>query len=138
MSDALIRAAFESRVAAWAAAQSPAIPVSYQNVAFTPPAGRYLRAWVLPAPTQSQTLNGEHRARRGVFQVDLNLPIGTGPAAANALCASLDAAFPLSAPMTQGGTKVFLLSPMSQGPSLESPTHYTVPVSCEYRCDTIV
>lgn len=139
MSDALVRAAFETRLAAWAAAQSPTIPVVYQNQTYTPVAGsRYIRAWLLPAPTQCQTFNGEHRVRRGVFQVDLNMPIGTGPAAANALAASLDAAFPLTAPMTQGAVKVFLLSPMSQGPSLDGSTHYTVPVSCEYRCDTIV
>lgn len=138
MSDALVRAAFESRVAAWAAAQVPPIPVAYQNVVFTPPAGRYVRVWLLPAPTQCQTFNGEHRQRRGVFQVDLCLPIGTGPAAASALAASLDAAFPLTGPMTQGSAKVFLLSPMSQGAPLDGGTHYTVPVSCTYQCDTIV
>jgi hypothetical protein len=138
MSDALVRAAFETRVATWAAAQSPAIPVEYENVTFTPPTGRYVRCHLLPAPTQNDMLNGEHRRRMGVFQVSLCMPIGTGPGAAAALTASLDAAFPLSAPMAQGGVKVFLLSPMSPGPALQGPDRFIVPVSCTYRADTVI
>lgn len=136
MSDALIRAAFESRVAAWAAAQSPAIPVSYQNVAFTPPAGRYVRVWILPAPTQSQGISGTHRERRGICQIDLCLPIGTGSAMASALVASLDAAFPMTGPMAQGSIQVWMKSPMSAASPIEGPTHYTVPVSGEYVSHT--
>lgn len=135
MSDALVRAAFESRLASWAAAQVPPIPVAYQNVPFTPPNGRYARCWVLPAPTQSGTLDGLHRERKGVFQVDLLMPNGTGSGAATALAASLDAAFPVV--LSQGGIKVFLLSPMSQSSSIQEPNHYMVPVSCMYRSDTV-
>lgn len=137
MSDALVRAAFESRLTTWAAAQTPPIPVAYQNTAFTPPAGRYVRCWVIPAPTQAETFDGLGRLRRGIFQVDLCMPIGTGPAAANALADSLDAAFPLTAPLAQGGIKVYLLAPLSQAGPLDEPGHFVVPVSCEYRSDTI-
>ena len=38
-----------------------------------------------PPPAGSETLNGEHRRRMGVFQVSLCMPIGTGPAAGAAL-----------------------------------------------------
>lgn len=137
MSDALVRAAFETRLKAWADAQVPPIPVAYENATFTPPAGRYARCHLIPAPTLSEDLSGTHRLRRGIFQVDLCMPIGTGPSAASALAASLDAAFPLIAPMTQGSIKVFLLSPLSPGPAIEEPDHYVVPLSCEYRSDTI-
>jgi hypothetical protein len=138
MSDALVRAAFETRLLAWANAQVPAIPVAFENASFTAPDGRYARAYLLPAPTACETFNGEHRRRMGVFQVSLCMPIGTGPGAAATLAASLDAAFPLSTPMTQGSIKVFLLSPMSPGPALQEPTHFIVPVSCTYRADTII
>lgn len=137
MSDALVRAAFETRLATWAAAQTPPIPVAYQNLAFTPPTGRYVRCWLLPAPTLSEDLGGLHRQRRGIFQLDLCLPIGVGPGAANTLAASLDATFPLTAPMVQGAIRVFLLTPLSQGPAQDGPDHYMVPLSCEYRSDTI-
>lgn len=138
MSDALVRAAFETRLAAWAAAQSPAIPVAYENATFTAPTGRYVRCYLIPAPTECETFNGEHRRRMGVFQVSLCMPIGSGPAAANALAASLDAAFSLTAPMTQGSIKVFLLSPMSIAPAIQGDDRYVVPVSCTYRADIIV
>lgn len=138
MSDALVRAAFETRLLAWANAQTPAIPVAFENAAFSAPTGRYARAYLLPAPTACETFNGEHRRRMGVFQVSLCMPIGTGPGAAAALTASLDAAFPLSAPMTQGALKVFLLSPMSPAPAIQEPDHFVAPVSCTYRADTIV
>jgi hypothetical protein len=138
MSDALVRAAFETRLAAWAAAQVPPIPVAFENAQFTAPNGRYARAYLLPAPTACETFNGEHRRRMGVFQVSLCMPIGTGPGAAASLAASLDAAFPLSAPMTQGSIKVFLLSPMSPAPAMQDADLFIVPVSCTYRADTIV
>jgi hypothetical protein len=137
MSDALIRTAFESRLATWAAAQSPAIPVAYENCDFTPPAGRYVRCFILPANTQSETLDGIHRKRTGIFQVDLCMPIKSGSGAAIALAASLDAAFPLTAPMTQSTLKIFLLSPMSMAAAIQQPDHFVVPVSCAYRADTV-
>lgn len=137
MSDALVRAAFETRIAAWAAAQSPPIPVAYENVTFTPPAGRYLRCWLLPVPTQAETFDGLGRLRRGIFQVDLCLPMGAGSGAAQALLSSLDAAFPLTGPMTQGGISVYLLTPLSGAAGRPDGDHYVVPVSCEYRSDTI-
>jgi len=137
MSDALVRAAFETRLKAWADAQVPPIQVAYQNVTLTPPTGRYARCHLIPAPTLSEDWAGEHRLRRGIFQVDLCMPNGTGPGAATTLVQSLDAAFPLTGPMTQGSIQVYLLSPMSQGPALQEPDHYVVPVSCTYRSDTI-
>lgn len=137
MSDALVRAAFETRLAAWAAAQSPAIPVSYQNVPFTPPTGRYVRVWILPAPTQSHGIGGTDRERKGVVQIDLCLPIGTGSKTASDLAASLDAAFPLTGPMAQGSIEVWMTSPLSAAAPIEGPTHYTVPLSGSYLSHTV-
>lgn len=137
MSDALIRAAFESRLATWAAAQTPAIPVAFENVAFTPPAGRYLRAFILPATTISLTLDRLHRQRKGVFQVSIVMPIGTGPGAAQTIAAALDTLFPLTTPMVQGSQRIHLITPMSAGPAIQESDRYTVPVSAQYQADTI-
>lgn len=137
MSDALVRAAFETRLAAWAAAQTPPIPVSFQNVAFTPPTGRYVRCWLLPAPTQSRGIGGTDRERKGIVQIDLCLPIGTGSKMAADLANSLDAAFPLTGPMTQGGIEVWMTSPLSAASPIEGPTHYTVPLSGSYLSHTV-
>lgn len=138
MSDALVIAAFETRIEAWAAAQTPAIPVAFHLVDFEPPATRYIRAWVLPARTLSKDWAGDHRLRRGIFQVDLCLPLdGSGKSAITALAASLDVAFPMTGPMTQGAIKVYLLSPMSQSDSRTEGTHSVTSVSCEYNSHTV-
>lgn len=138
MSDALVRAAFETRLSAWAAAQVPAIPVAWEEVSFSPPPTRYIRAWLLRAPTQNEAWDSNHRLRRGIFQVDLCIPSNSkGTGEATALAASLDATFSLAAPMTQGDIKVFLLSPMSPVKGPLEGTHNVTHVSCEYRSDTI-
>jgi hypothetical protein len=136
MSDALLRAAFESRIKAWAAAQTPPLPIAYQNVPFDPPPGRYAACYLLPSATQSDTLNGEHRRRIGVFQVSLCMPIGAGSGEATQLAASLDA---MIAPpyIEHGALRVFILAPMSQAPAIQSTDRYIVPISCTYRCDTV-
>ncbi len=135
MTIARIRSAFETKVKDWAQAQSPVIPVAYENTKFTPPDGRYARAFVLPGETTSNDLGGKHRRYVGVFQVSLHLPNEGGTATASTLAASLDAAFPLTAPLSASGLKVFLTTPMSQGPALSEGGHYRVPVSCRYRAE---
>jgi hypothetical protein len=136
MSNALIRAAFETRLATWAAAQVPAIPIAYENVTFTPPSGRYLRSFLLPADTQSLTLDGLHREYIGIYQVSIALPINTGAGAGQMLSAALDTLFPVAAPMTQGGLNVWVTSPMSAGPAIQEPDRFVIPVSCGYQADT--
>lgn len=135
MSQALIRQAFEVKLAAWAAAQTPAITVAYENVNFTIPTGRYVRAFVLPG--ESTNLDLECKARRyvGVFQVSLFMPIGVGAGAAGALVASLDTAFSPDTPLTAGGLEVWLTSPMSAGPAQQEADRFIVPVSCRYTAN---
>lgn len=136
MSDALIRSAFESRLAAWAAAQTPAIPIAYQNKPFDPPVGVYLRSFILPAGTISLTLDRKHRQYKGVFQVSIVAPLATGPGAAEAVATALDALFPIDAPLAVGSILVWLLSPMSAAPAQQEPARYVIPVSAQYQSDT--
>lgn len=138
MSDTLVRAAFETRLKSWADAQVPPIPVAWENVPFNPPTGRYVRCYLMPAPVASETMNGEHRRRMGVFQVSLCMPAGAGVAPAVGLAASLDLTYPLAQPMTYNGLNIFLLSPMSMAPAIQEEDRYVVPVSCTYRADIII
>lgn len=135
MSQALIRAGFETALKTWADAQTPAIPVAWPNVAFTPPAGRYVRAKVLPAPTKKKFLDGTGRTWRGIFQATFYMPIGVGAGTVEALAASLDAAFADS--FTSGGVRIYLLEPFSAAPELPHPDRFVVPVSATYRADTV-
>ena len=134
MTQALVRRAFETTLKTWADAQTPALPVTWENRAFEPPTGRYARAFLLPADTESLFLDGTGREYLGVFQVSLVMTIGAGAAAAETLLASLDVAFPLS--VTYGGLRVSLIRPFSASSPILEPDRWVVPCSCSYKAFT--
>jgi hypothetical protein len=136
MSQARVRAALETALDTWADAQTPAISIAWQNVAFTPTAARYLRCTILPAEMVSQDLTGAHRRYLGIMQVDICMPKHTGPAATEALIASLDSTFAPATRFTASGLTVTILNPVSPSPSYQDETHYVTPVSIPYRADT--
>lgn len=137
MSNALIRAGLESVLATWAAAQSPSIPVAWQNVTFPPPATRYLRAFLLPGDTESQDLAGVHREYLGVFQVSIVMPSGAGSAPGEAIAAALAALYPIATPITSGGLTVWIARPLSAAPPIQEADRYVIPCSLGYRAHTI-
>ncbi|MAB96928.1 MAG: hypothetical protein CMK71_02515 [Pseudomonadaceae bacterium] len=138
MSNKRIRALFESRLATWAAARTPALRIAYQGVKFTPASGEtYLQAFLLPATTDSETLEGEHRAYRGVWQVSIVGPSGKGTGAASGIEDELDTLFPNNLRLTNSGFDVYVRSPMSAAAPLEGDVNTTLPVSCAYRADTV-
>lgn len=139
MSQALIRRAFESALQTWANAQTPPIPIAFENVTFTPPAlgGRYLRAFLLPAATGSDDLQGVHRRYEGVFQVSIVTPLNKGPGPAEALAAAIAALYSPETQMVVSGLRVYVITPMSPAAGIPEDDAYVVPMSCQYRADTI-
>lgn len=135
MSQELVRAAFEVRLKTWADAQTPAIPVAWQNVVFDPPEGRYVRAFLLPSETQSRHLSRTDRSYAGLFQVSLCMPIGKGIRSAEALAGSLDAHFPHT--FTQGALRIWLLRPFSIAAPLEEGNRIVVPVTTQYEANVV-
>jgi len=133
MSNKLIRSLLEQRLAAWAAAKP--IPVAWDNVKFTPPAGAYLRASLLPADTTSIDLAGEHRGYLGLFQVSVYVPLGTGAGAAEALADEIAALFPMMLRLQAGAFWLQVTAPASQYPGIPGDTHYMLPVRLRYRAD---
>jgi hypothetical protein len=131
MSDTLIAQAFESTLKTWADAQTPAIPVAWENVEFNPPAGRYAYAHLIPNEAKHLYFDGSGRARQGIFQVMFYMPNGTGAGAVRSLVDSLDAAFSIT--ITAGGLRIWLTSPFSAAPALPHPDRFVVPVSATYR-----
>lgn len=138
MSNKLIRQLFEARLKTWAAARVPALPVAWENVAFTPPAsGAYLRAFVMPADSDSLDLQGVHTVRRGVWQVSIVTRGVVGTGLASTIEDELVALFPNNLQLTSGTFKVFVRTPMSAASVIQGDTEITVPVSCSYRADTV-
>lgn len=138
MSQKIIRAIYEARLATWAAARVPALTASYENTPADPAEGAtHLRASLLPADTDSQDLAGAHRVFRGVFQVSVYAPINTGPGAATGIADELAALFVYNARLTSGAITVQQVTPASIAPALQVENHYVLPVSFGYRADTI-
>lgn len=139
MSQRRIRQLLEDRLATWAAGRATPLSVAWENVPFDPPAGVYLRAFLLPAPTLSQTLDGAHRQYTGVFQVSIIAPRNGGPGVAEGIASELDTLFPNNLRLTIANPAfaVQIISPMSIAGAIQEPDRYTLPVSCQYRADTL-
>lgn len=136
MSQDRIRTALETVLSTWAAAQSPAIPVAWENVEFTQPEGRYLRAFLLPAQTISADIGRANRRYAGVFQVSVVMPLGDGPVPAEVIVASLAALFPPATPIVQSGLTVWIKDPLSPSPAITERDRYRIPCSLSYLADT--
>jgi hypothetical protein len=135
MSHRLIRQIYESRLKAWADAQ--ALRIAYQGVAFAPNSDEiYLRAYTLPAGTDTDTLAGDHHAYTGVFQVSVVTPSGTGSGKAEALVDGLAELFPIYLRLQKGDFEVIVLTPVEPSPGIAEGTNYTVAASFQYRADT--
>lgn len=136
MTQPRIREALETRLNTWAAAQSPAVPVAWQNASYTPTTGvRYVRATILPAETQNPIYGQMHRRLIGIFQVDVMAPTGTGMAASEALAESLCAEFRRGTTLTQDGLTVVMDFSPSIGTAQPEDGWVFLPVSIRYRAD---
>lgn len=135
MSRALIRAALESRVATWAAARVPSLPIAWEN-AKAAPALPYLRVNLLAATTDVPDLAGVARTYRGLLQVTVVAAIDTGPGAADGIVGELEALFPANLSLASGGITVRTVGAASAAPALQDDTSYRIPVSIPYRADT--
>lgn len=137
MSTPKIRQLLETRAKAFADANS--LPVVWQNVPAPSidPGTTYLRVFILPANNDSETLEGEHIAYRGVLQIDVVTPINTGAGAAEAIAESIANYFPNNLRITGSSIVPHIVAPPSIAPALQNPESFTVPVSIRYRADLI-
>lgn len=137
MSQAIIRQALETKLATWAGTQNPVIPVAWENVPFSPPATRYVRSNLIPAPTLSQTLEKTHVRYSGIYQVTLVMPNNSGPSAADTLVDSLRGAFTPATLIQQSGIKIYIIEPASPAAALQEADRYLIPVSIQYEAHTV-
>lgn len=138
MSDKIIRSLFEGRLKTWATARVPPLPIAYEDVAFTPPAdgSPYLRAFLLPANTTSEDLEGKHTAYRGVFQVSIVTKAGIGRGTAEGIADEIASLFPNNLALTKTTFTVYVRSPMATASAQQGDTTTSLPLSFQYRADT--
>ena len=138
MSNSIIRSALESRLKTWADSQVPPIPIAYQNVPFTPPAGRYIRAYLLPAETSSRLVEGTDRSYIGMFQMSVCVPDGTGPGASEQIVASLETLFSSPLTISKSGLNIRITRPLSVSPAMQEHGLYVIPTRTQYRVDKTI
>lgn len=135
MSDKRIRSLLETRLKSWA--DSKSLPVAFENVQFTDTSGTYLRAFMLPATTRSQSVSGDHRQYTGIFQINIVGLTGTGAGAMHTIADGLSALFPMNLRLTDGtGFTVQIITPVSEAAGILAEGMFTIPVSFQYRADT--
>lgn len=140
MSQARIRNILQARLATWAAARVPPLPVFWENVRVAvEPTGEHLRAYVLPATTLSPYIAGEGRTFIGIFQVSIFTPAGTGPKRGEDIAGALDALFPCNDSFTDaGGLAVQVMTPVSASPAQQDDDFNMVAASFRYQCQTTI
>lgn len=137
MSHNIIAAALEVRLLAWAKARAKPLKVAVENEVYSPGAGEtYLRAFTLPAVTDSSTLAGDHRVYVGMFQVNVVAPAGKYRTVACDIVDELAAVYPLNMRIPRGPLIVKVMTPVAPGPGIPDGNTFTVPASFQYRSDT--
>lgn len=140
MSNAKCRRAIEARLYGWASTRDPVLRVAFENDKFTPtgPDETYLRGFLLPADTGSETLQGEHRRYTGVYQIDVMSPITIGAGAGEAILDEISTLYPMNVRITVAGLTVQVVSPVSAGPAQQDEGHFVLPTYFNYRADYLI
>lgn len=107
MSNSVVRAAIEGRLKAWAAAQTPPIPIAFENVNYVPVTGAsYIRGFLLPADTINPSVGGLHKQYHGMYQVSLYAPEGKGIGDIEAITKGIEVLFKAPTTIEKFGRKV--------------------------------
>lgn len=126
-----IRTEIETRLATFAAAQAPPIPVAYENQKFIKPAtGSYLEIFFLDTTDRNRNLSAEIRTF-GKFQISCYGQIGTGMKDLEELVQQVKNLYPV---LPKTGT-VSIEQPLSSSQSLVVDNFVCVPVTGSYRVE---
>ena len=137
MSTTLITQLLESKLAGVAA--SLGLEIAMENITFKPKDSKaiYLRSHILPAKTLGIDIAGALQVFRGVFQVDVVAPAGSGKTKAGEVADSILNAFPAGLELTSGEFTAYIEAVPYRMRPLPSDTRYLIPVNIDYRADTV-
>ena len=139
MTIAAIQSLLNAKLSTFAAAQSPALTVAYENKDYTPatPAVLYLRSFILPATPRADGLGTSAKdVVRGIYQIDIMSLPNTGWAAATAIADKLRTHFSrglvLVGSGTHAGTSIRIES-AGVIPAMMEDTRYKVSVDITFE-----
>lgn len=125
---------FETKLAVVASALN--LKIAMENIVFEPDKNIYLRSHVLPASTDVIDLAGTMKVYKGVFQVDIVAPAGTGKTKAGNIADSIIEAFPNNLELSEREFTVWIDGEPNRMRALSDSTRYLIPVSIDYRANT--
>lgn len=115
---------------------TPALPVVWPNVAFTPPAGSYLRFEHLPNRNERPFLGAADPSfRRGILQLTVVTPLNQGPTVfATRLAGKVAQHFPAGLALYSEGIKVRITRAPDVTSAMKTDRSWDVPISVYYEC----
>lgn len=128
-----IRVALEKRLAAL----TPNISTAYENTTFTSITGvPYQKIAFLPAEPDNSIMGSSQFIERGIFQVTLCYPIGTGPAAAEAQSWLIRDWFKRGNTFTEAGQVTVIMKTPRVSAAIFDGDRYTLVVSITFQSQT--
>jgi hypothetical protein len=95
MTQRTIRLEVEAKVKAWAAAQSPAIPIAYENMPYTKTDATFIELYIIPATTVNQTVSAARKTLTGLIQFNIYTKEGVGTKKSEEIAQALIDLFPV-------------------------------------------
>ena len=129
---------FESKVAQWAQQQTPAIPVSYENVTFTKPINftPFVEVMLLPNVTMNRQVDGTKKTLLGFCQINVWTANGSGMGLGRSLAGKLIDLFPM---VPKSGILSIESTPTAEAILRDSSGGWIItPVLIKYRCESSV
>jgi len=134
MSQQVIRAYFETKLSTWAATQSPALRIAFQNSPFTPTATEtYLETWLIPAYTKNPSVDGLHKREGGLFQVNVVAIEGKGTKASADIAQAIASLFPV---VPKDSVVSVEQTPFIMPGLPNRDGRWVTPIRIQYRLDT--
>lgn len=130
-----ITAALETKLAAFAAAQSPALQVAYTNQRFTRPDTTHLECKILPNENNNPSIGGQHIQKCGIFQVTVLTKTDIGSGTSQRLSDAIEAYFPCGLQLTSGSVNVKVLHTPSTYEATPADGWLRSHVSIKYKVD---
>lgn len=113
---------------------SPALPVAYPNVPFSPPSGTYLEAAFLPNTNTNLFIgNSDPTQHQGLLQVTVIYKPANGIVKPNDIAGAIVAHFAKGTRLTSGGVTVRVYDKPSVAAPLQDADHLRIPVTVRYR-----
>lgn len=135
MSDSKIRKAFNDIVRAYGTSKGWQVLLE-NGVGTLVPNQPYLKTDLGPTQPRVETLGGDHKSYRGVFQIMIVVPAGEGTGRVTTIIDELQALFPVYGRVNYDGKTVVIMTPIETLKAITEGGTYSTPVSFNYRSDT--